>query len=112
MASPLPREWFLGSGSKTRVVQVGPLVLTQQAAIVLALGTSMTVLATLLGVFVHPAFVFLAGLPTLALTLYSTYLVNCVVVGQCVALSWFLVAVLATYTLLSFASLAKIASGA
>lgn len=97
------------STPKVSVVQVGPVTLTQQAALVLALGASMTLLATLLGVFLHPAYVVLAGLPTLALTLYSTYLVNCVVVGQCVVLSWFLVAVLATYTLLSLASLAKIA---
>ena len=88
-----------------RVIRVGPVTLTVQAALVLALGTALTACLTLLGVLVHPAFIIAGGLPMLAFTVYVTYLVNCLVVGHCVILSWFFVAMLGAYTLVALSAL-------
>lgn len=95
---------------KIRVVEIGPVTLSVQAALVLALGTAITACLTLLGVFIHPAFIVAGGLPMLAFTVYVTYLVNCIVVGHCIWLSWFFVALVGAYTLMALMALMKLSS--
>lgn len=75
---------------------VGNIKLTQQAFAVFIMGSVVSLLI-LLGLWkaggARPAIT--ASLLVFAMACYNTYLTNCVVVGQCNALAWFLVAVYA-----------------
>jgi hypothetical protein len=93
-----------------RFVTVGRVRMTMQAFIVLMVGVALTVGATIVALVARsPVFLFLALL-LLGVFFYAAYAINCMVVGQCVALSWILVASYLIYLFFIIARLVALGS--
>lgn len=71
-----------------KTFRVGGLVMSQQAFIILTAGTIGSILLLLSG---QERITSVAALVLLAIVSYQAYLTNCVLVGNCTVLSWFLV---------------------
>ena len=84
----------------------GKITLSQQALIIFVLGISMfiTTLIILRGSKTGMAI----ALGYLVSTFYTTYMVNCLIVGQCKELAWFLVALISLSVLITVGSAVKL----
>lgn len=71
-----------------KTFRVGGLVMSQQAFIILVAGTIGSGLLLISG---QERITSVAALVLLAIVSYQAYLTNCVLVGNCTVLSWFLV---------------------
>lgn len=71
-----------------KTFRVGGLVMSQQAFIILVAGTIGSILLLMSG---QERITSVAALVLLAIVSYQAYLTNCVLVGNCTVLSWFLV---------------------
>lgn len=85
--------------------KIGKITLTQQALTAFILGIIMSVitLITLRGSKKGVAI----ALAYLLMTFYNTYMINCLVVGQCKELAWVLVVLMSLTVLLAVGSFAK-----
>ena len=88
-----------------KMYKIGKITLTQQALGVFIIGTIVTLTALAIlrsakGVGVAAGF--------FAFTCYTTYLTNCVVVGNCKELAWVLVALNAITALTAITSIKKL----
>jgi len=82
---------------RQRFVTVGSVRMTLQAFMVLLLGLALTTGITLAALMLRSFATLLVALLIMGLFLYSAYAMNCLVVGQCIVLSWALVAFYVVY---------------
>lgn len=87
-----------------KVYHIGKIVVTQQAFLVLVMGAIASFITLILAMMHNPVFI-VSALATFGMTCYSAYIVNCSVVGKCIALSWFMSILTAIYFVLAIIAL-------
>lgn len=88
-----------------KTYKIGKITLSHQAlsAFIIGIVLSVTTLIALRGSKKGMAI----GLAYLLMTFYNTYMINCLVVGQCKELAWVLVVLMSITTLLALYTFSK-----
>ena len=80
--------------STGKVYQIGGISMSHQSFLMILAGSSISALVFIAGLLSGKRGLIVASLISalvfLAVTLYQAYIVNCMIVGKCVKLSWFL----------------------
>lgn len=89
--------------------KIGKLEVTRQAFIVFVALTIPSVITAVLGIANASMLLVASSIFTFAVACYMTYVINCLVVGKCVVLSWILASLVVVFTLFNVIGMVAIA---
>lgn len=75
-----------------KFITIGKIRMTIQAFIMLSIGIAITLGLTILSVMFRSTILLIMAFVFLSIFILNAYIMNCLVVGKCIVLSWILVA--------------------
>lgn len=82
-----------------KFITIGKIRMTLQAFIILLIGIAITLGLTILSVMFRSTILLIMAFIFLSMFILNAYIMNCIVVGKCIILSWVLVAFYILYVL-------------